>query len=55
MKKHEKRCTNNPDRECGMCREKRDYRKLVFGLADSKELKWLREEVEIVPLASSQF
>lgn len=44
IKKHESRCTKNPDRECGMCKmlehEQPDLQKLLAILPTADEQRW---------------
>lgn len=49
IRTHEKHCTHNPDRECRLCAETRDYRKLVEEFK-SKDLDWLRGQVSNCPV-----
>lgn len=39
MRKHESRCTNNPNRVCGICGETRDFKELVKLVPDPERFK----------------
>jgi hypothetical protein len=49
MESHERGCTNNPNRKCGMCGTCTPVATLIEALGDGKDLSKIRKEADNCP------